>query len=168
MSTLSVLLSLLFLSMITTAIPTNISPKEESTHLHFYFHEIFAGPNATLVKSATLNLNSTFGDINVFDNALRTGPQPDSALIGRAQGIGVHAAQDGSQGLAIINFIFTAGEYKDSSLSTMGVLKASGQSDRNIVGGTGKFRFARGYMLSKLVDSTATSLVVVFDMYFMH
>ncbi|KAJ3681444.1 hypothetical protein LUZ60_015933 [Juncus effusus] len=171
MSTPSSFLSLfLIATMIIPAISTPVSPEEKSTHLHFFFHEIESGPNTTVVKSATLNLNSTFGDINVFDNTLRTGPQPDSPLIGRAQGMGVHAAQDGSQGLTIINFFFTAGDYKDSSLATLGVIKASGPSDRNIVGGTGKFRFARGYMVSKLVNSssTATSIVVEFDMYLLH
>lgn len=82
--------------------------------------------------------------------------------------MGVHAALDGSQGLTAINFFFTATEYNGSSLATLGMIKASGPSDRCIVGGTGKFRFARGYMLSKLVNSTATSIVVEFDMYIMH
>ncbi|KAJ4802277.1 Dirigent protein [Rhynchospora pubera] len=160
-------LCLLFIAtLITTSKPD--SPKEKLTHLHFYFHEVESGPNATLVTSITLHRNTTFGDINVFDNTLRVGPQPDSALIGGAQGMGVHAALDGSQGLAAINFFFTAGEYNGSSLATLGVIKASGPSERSIVGGTGKFRFARGYMLSKLVNSTATSLVVEFDMYFTH
>ncbi|KAJ4776156.1 Dirigent protein [Rhynchospora pubera] len=160
------LLFIATLSLITTSRPD--SPKEKLTHLHFYFLEVESGPNATVVTSITLHRNTTFGDINVFDNTLRVGPQPDSALIGGAQGMGVHAALDGSQGLTAINFFFTAGEYNGSSLATLGVIKASGPSERSIVGGTGKFRFARGYMLSKLVNSTATSLVVEFDMYFTH
>jgi hypothetical protein len=111
---------------------------------------------------------STFGDLNVFDNALREGPDPAaSRLIGRAQGIGVHASLDESGGLTAINFVFSDyGEFSGSTLATMGHFTVSGPSERSIVGGTGKLRFARGYMTSKLLSSTDTSIVVVFDMYF--
>ncbi|XP_078152972.1 dirigent protein 1-like [Carex rostrata] len=167
MPTQATLCYLLFIATVISA-STPTSPTEKLTHLHFYFHEVDSGPNSTVVTSATLHHNTTFGDINLFDNTLRVGPQPDSTLIGGAQGMGVHAALDGSQGLTAINFFFTAGEYNGSSLATLGVIKKSGPSDRNIIGGTGKFRFARGYMLSKLVNSTATTIVVEFDMYIMH
>ncbi|KAF0890991.1 hypothetical protein E2562_005100 [Oryza meyeriana var. granulata] len=141
----------------------------ELTHLHFYFHEVDAGtPNATVVNVASLHRNSsTFGDVNVFDNALREGPDPASRLIGKAQGIGVHASLDESGGLTAINFVFSDyGAYSGSALATLGHLTTSGPSERSIVGGTGKLRFARGYMTSKLLSSTDTAIVVVFDMYF--
>ena len=110
---------------------------------------------------------STFGDVNVFDNALREGADPASRLIGRAQGIAVHASLDESGGLTAVNFVFSDyGRYSGSTLATQGHLTVSGPSERCIVGGTGKLRFARGYMISKLLSSTDTSIVVVFDMYF--
>ncbi|CAL5029437.1 unnamed protein product [Urochloa decumbens] len=139
------------------------------THIHFYFHEVQAGaPNATVVVVASLHKNaSTFGDVGVFDNALREGPDPASRLIGRAQGVGVHASLDESSGLTAINFVFSDyGEYSGSTLATLGRLSLSGPSERSIVGGTGKLRFARGYMTSKLLSSKGASIVVVFDMYF--
>ncbi|CAD6261854.1 unnamed protein product [Miscanthus lutarioriparius] len=142
---------------------------EKLTHLHFYFHEVNAGaPNATVVNVASLHKNtSTFGDLNVFDNALREGPDPASRLIGRAQGIGVHASLDESGGLTTIDFVFSDyGKYSGSTLATQGHFIVSGPSERSIVGGTGKLQFARGYMISKLLSSTDTSIVVVFDMYF--
>ncbi|KAG8066612.1 hypothetical protein GUJ93_ZPchr0004g40401 [Zizania palustris] len=141
----------------------------ELTHLHFYFHEIDAGtPNATVVNIASLHRNSsTFGDVNVFDNALREGSDPASRLIGRAQGLAVHASLDESGGLTAINFVFSDyGAYSGSTLATLGHISASGPSERSIVGGTGELRFARGYMSSRLLSSTDTSIVVVFDMYF--
>ncbi|WOL04485.1 hypothetical protein Cni_G13206 [Canna indica] len=142
---------------------------EKLTHLHFYFHEIDAGPNSTVVMSVDLHKNgTTFGNIGIFDNTLRTGPEPSSALIGRAQGIGVHSALDDKTGLTTINLVFTAGEYKDSSLALLGLFKVTGESDRSIVGGSGRFRLARGYALSKLVNSTTTTLVVEFDVYVKH
>jgi hypothetical protein len=42
----------------------------------------------------------------------------------------------------------------------------SGAWEQIIVGGTGKLRFARGYMVSELAASTNTSIAVVFDSYF--
>ncbi|KAG2569572.1 hypothetical protein PVAP13_7NG429600 [Panicum virgatum] len=133
---------------------------EVLTHLHFYFHEVEAGaPNATVVNVASLHRNaSTFGDLNVFDNALREGPDPASRLVGRAQGIGVHASLDESGGLTAIVFAFSDyGEYSGSTLATLGHLTVSGP---------GRLRFARGYMTNSLVSSKGSSIVVVFDMYF--
>uniref|UniRef100_A0A0E0DJR5 Dirigent protein n=1 Tax=Oryza meridionalis TaxID=40149 RepID=A0A0E0DJR5_9ORYZ len=141
----------------------------ELTHLHFYFHEVDAGtPNATVVNVASLHRNSsTFGDVNVFDNELREGPDPASRLIGRAQGLAVHASLDETGGLTAINFVFSDyGAYSGSTLATQGHFITTGPSERSIVGGTGKLRFARGYMTSKLLRSTDTAIVVVFDMHF--
>ncbi|KAI4969410.1 hypothetical protein ZWY2020_000340 [Hordeum vulgare] len=138
-------------------------------HLHFYFHEVNAGtPNATVVNVASLHKNSsTFGDLNVLDNALRAGPDPASRLLGRAQGLALHASLDESGGLTAITFNFSDyGAYSGSTLATLGHIGVSGPAERSIVGGTGKLRFARGYMVSSLLSSTDTSIVVVFDMYF--
>ena len=110
-----------------------------------------------------------FGDVEVFDNELREGPDPASRLIGRAQGFGVNASLDGSSIFTAIDFVFSGdyGEYSGSTLTTQGQLDPTGgPSERSIVGGTGKLRFARGYMKSRLVSSTNTTIVVVFDMYF--
>ena len=111
----------------------SVAADEALTHLHFYFHEVDGGvPNATVVNVASLHRNaSTFGDLNVSDNAQREGPDPASRLVGRAQGIGV------SGGLMAIVFAFSDyGEYSGSTLATLGHLTVSGPSERSIVGGT--------------------------------
>ncbi|KAJ1273356.1 hypothetical protein BS78_06G273800 [Paspalum vaginatum] len=158
--------SLVLLLLLASGGGASAADEDELTHLHFYFREIEAGaPNATVVNVASLHKNaSSFGDLNVFDNALREGPNPASRLIGRAQGIGVHASLDDSGGLTAIEFVFS--DYGTYSGSTLGHFTVSGPSERSIVGGTGKLRFARGYMISKLLSSTDSSLVVVFDMFF--
>ncbi|BAH92863.1 Os04g0666800, partial [Oryza sativa Japonica Group] len=75
------------------------------------------------------------------------------------------AGRDGR--LTAINFVFSDyGAYSGSTLATQGHFITTGPSERSIVGGTGKLRFARGYMTSKLLSSTDTAIVVVFDMYF--
>ncbi|KAM0891780.1 hypothetical protein ACQ4PT_026163 [Festuca glaucescens] len=140
----------------------------QATHLRFYVHEVDVGTNATVVNVASLHRNSSkFGDVNVFDNMVREGPDPASRLIGRAQGLAVHASLDGRSGLVAINFVFSDyGGYSGSALTTQGPMGESGVWEQSIVGGTGKLRFARGYMVSDLVASTNTSIVVVFDCYF--
>ncbi|XP_051228492.1 pterocarpan synthase 1 [Lolium perenne] len=159
-----------FLALSVVLIGGAVSAVDEGLiHLHFYFHEVDAGtPNATVVNVASLHKNSsTFGDVNVFDNALRAGPDPVSRLIGRAQGFALHTSLDESGGLTAITFAFDDyGGYSGSTLATLGHIGVSGPSERSIVGGTGKLRFARGYMASRLLSSTDTSIVVVFDMYF--
>ncbi|NP_001388212.1 pterocarpan synthase 1 isoform 1 precursor [Zea mays] len=166
----SVSVSLMLLLLVLSASASAASAADgKLIHLHFYFHEVDAGtPNATVVNVASLHKNaSTFGDLNVFDNALREGADPASRLIGRAQGIGVHASLDESGGLTAIDFAFSDyGEYSGSTLATTGHFTVSAPSERSIVGGTGKLRFARGYLTSRLLSSTDTSIVVVFDMYF--
>ncbi|KAF8769192.1 hypothetical protein HU200_006695 [Digitaria exilis] len=161
--------ALMMLLITCCAVAAAAGDDHELTHLHFYFHEVNAGePNASVVNVASLHKNgSTFGDVNVFDSALREGPSPASRLIGRAQGIGVHASLDESGGLTATDIVFSDyGEYSGSTLSTTGHFNVSGPSERSIVGGTGKLRFARGYMISELLSSTDTGIVVVFDLYF--
>ncbi|KAJ3678054.1 hypothetical protein LUZ60_001857 [Juncus effusus] len=136
------------------------------THLHFYFHEKYRGANATSNVVASLNRpNSTFGNIVVFDNPLRAGPEPDSSLIGWAQGTAVRCAFAEESVLAIINLVFIDGKFKGSSISVYGLVDGSGSADRTIVGGSGRFRMAKGYVLTKIVNSTAVSLVAQYDAY---
>ncbi|KAL6844153.1 hypothetical protein ACP4OV_025826 [Aristida adscensionis] len=115
---------------------------QELIHLHFYFHEVNAGtPNATAVNVAGLH---------------------------KALGFVVDASLDGSGGFAsAINFVFSDyGELSGSTLAIQGRFAFSGASERSIVGGTGKLRFARGYVTSRLVSSTDTGFAVGFDMYY--
>ncbi|RRT65121.1 hypothetical protein B296_00010815 [Ensete ventricosum] len=143
------------------------SADDKFTHLHFYFHEKDSGPNATLVTAVEPPKNSTtsFGSIVVYDNVLRERDDPASALIGRAQGIGAITALDGGSGLAAMNLVFTAGEYNGSTLALLGRFVAGAVSERGIVGGSGRFRLARGYSLSKVVSSTTAAVVAEFDVY---
>ncbi|XP_020094180.1 uncharacterized protein LOC109714125 isoform X4 [Ananas comosus] len=134
------------------------------THLHFYFHEIVSGPNKTSFIVAGPNLTShEFGDIVVFDNALRVGPDPNSKLIGRAQGMSVLASLSDQSVLTPINFVFTEGEYKGSTLTLFGRVPASGTAERTVVGGTGQFRLARGYAISSVLPEPLTGKVWKLD-----
>ncbi|KAJ3688942.1 hypothetical protein LUZ61_018106 [Rhynchospora tenuis] len=138
----------------------------KKTHLHFYFHEILSGPNATVktVVNPSNSTKSTFGDITVVDDMLREGPDDNSTLIGRVQGLVAAVGRDGSLE-SMHNFVFTKGKYNGSTLAIYGRVVLGVTIERPVIGGTGLFRLAFGYSLAKPVVSSATKLVYEFDVY---
>ncbi|WOL05563.1 dirigent protein 2-like [Canna indica] len=137
----------------------------DDIHLHFFFHEKVAGtPNATSIAVVD---KGGFGTLKVYDNALRVTAELDSAIIGRGQGMGAYSTLTSVGGaLTVMNLVFTAGEYSGSTLALMGVFTMGSVSERSIVGGSGQFRLARGYALTKVVSPTgATTTVAEFDVY---
>ncbi|WVZ87604.1 hypothetical protein U9M48_034215 [Paspalum notatum var. saurae] len=142
---------------------------KELTHFQFYFHEVRTGaPNETSVLVASQYKNgTTFGDLKVFDNALREGADPSSLLIGRARGLGVTASLDNSGALTTIEFVFSDyGMYTGSTMATVGHFIMTDTAERSIVGGTGMLRFARGYFTTKIIVFEQGYLVALIDMYF--
>ncbi|KQJ88833.1 dirigent protein 20 [Brachypodium distachyon] len=141
------------------------------THIRMYMHETFAGPNATLIMSvpSPLGGNATFGSVGVLDNELRNGrDRQRSALLGRFQGVFAGAGQVNPPGLvSAINLVFTAGEYRGSTLAMLGPVLAFGVPiERALVGGTGKFRMARGYCVMTFLETTSpVSLVNQLDLF---
>ncbi|RRT42254.1 hypothetical protein B296_00029410 [Ensete ventricosum] len=142
---------------------------EKFTHVHFYFHETRSGPNTTVANYKNLTSTPSFAYIGVFDNYLRVGTDPSSALLGRAQGAGVFAMPDGRSGLlTATEFVFTAGKYNGSTLTMLGMYAAAGEVERSIIGGSGRFRLARGYVLSMVISIDDLRLVAKFDVYVKH
>ncbi|RWW76797.1 hypothetical protein BHE74_00015082 [Ensete ventricosum] len=116
------------------------------THLHYYLHANYGGPNTTTITVVSPPGNdsgSSFGSI---------------------------AASLGSPAyLSAFNFVFTAGDYNGSSISILGRAAPSDAAiERGVVGGSGMFRMARGYTISRVVKSTGPDdflFVVEFDAY---
>ncbi|URE32739.1 disease resistance response protein 206 [Musa troglodytarum] len=171
------LLLLLSLSLYATiATPSDhehFARKEKMTHLHFYFHEMYSGPNATgLVVAVPPGKNSsidTFGALIVIDDMLREGPERSSKLIGRAQGLSAQASLDGTALLTAINFVFTEGEYNGSTVVILGKTVSSALTiEHTIVGGSGRFRMARGYTVSKVISWGGGCFLMEFDAYIIH
>ncbi|KAJ3697444.1 hypothetical protein LUZ61_001149 [Rhynchospora tenuis] len=139
----------------------------KKTYLHFYLHEILSGPNATVLTVVNPSNNTTsltFGAIAVFDDMLREGPDDNSTLIGRAQGLVGAVGRDGSLE-TMINFVFTEGKYNGSTLALYGRVVLGVTIERPVIGGTGMFRMATGYSLAKPIVASATKLVYEFDVY---
>lgn len=149
--------------------------KEELTHLHFYFHDIVSGPNPTAVQVAaaqTSNTSSTgFGVVVVIDDPLTEGPEPNSKAVGRAQGIYASASQSDMGLLMVLNYVFTEGKFNGSTLSILGRNAVfSAVREMPIVGGSGLFRFARGYAQAKTHTFNLTSgdAIVEYNVYVLH
>ncbi|RRT41687.1 hypothetical protein B296_00050360 [Ensete ventricosum] len=155
---LLLLLLLPFSLFVTVAIArSSHEHREMMTHLRFYFYDYYGGSNATTVKVVSPRGNNTFGSIGVGENILREGPLSSSKLIGKAQELTVQASLERPAYLSTLNFVFTAGKYNGSSFSIFGRVVLTEPIERGIVGGTGKFRMARGYTISRLIRSTGTT-----------
>ncbi|RRT65506.1 hypothetical protein B296_00041035 [Ensete ventricosum] len=149
------------------------APPEKMTHLHFYFHEKYTSPKATAVLVAvppgTNATFDTFGALIVIDDILRDGPEESSKLIGRAQGLAAQASLEGTQMLTAVNFVFTEGEYNGSTVAILGrIVPTVSPTERSIVGGSGKFRMARGYTVGNTYSFSDGYFVLELDAYIIH
>lgn len=93
----------------------------------------------------------------MMDNALTEGPELSSKEVGRAQGLfGLASIHDRGM-VMLINFVFTEGKCKGSTLSMLGRNPVEDTvREMPIVGGTGVFRFARGYAVAKSLWTIST------------
>ncbi|KAK7319057.1 hypothetical protein RJT34_03769 [Clitoria ternatea] len=159
-----------------TMSPTSLGLlKEKLSHLHFYFHDTPRGPKPTSVRVAQAsmtNMSSTgFGFVVMCDDPLTVGPEPGSKLVGKAQGIYGSADQEQTGLLMVMNLVFTEGKYNGSTLSLLGRnMMYSAVREMPIVGGSGVFRFARGYALAKThtFDLKTRDAVVEYNVYLIH
>ncbi|XP_057507823.1 dirigent protein 22-like [Actinidia eriantha] len=151
--------------------------REKLTHLHFYFHDILSSNHPTavqVIKAASTTYSTSpigFGSVVVMDDSLTLGPEPNSKEVGRAQGIYTAAQRIVPGFLMVLNFAFSEGKYNGSSLSVLGrntVLSAV--REMPVIGGSGIFRFSRGYALARTYWSNVTTgnAVVEYNVYVFH
>ncbi|KAF5752027.1 Disease resistance-responsive (dirigent-like protein) family protein [Tripterygium wilfordii] len=139
-----------------------VGEKETVTNLQFYFHDTFTGNNPSAIVVVSLNSTkqnpATFGSIVMADDPLTVTPDPNSKLVGRAQGLYGSAGQTELSLIMDISLIFTDGFYNGSSLSISGINPASNPvREIPIVGGTGIFRMARGFAIARTYSFNLTS-----------
>lgn len=176
MASSSQLLSLLALLLAVSSSPSLLAvqaavqyPGDRLTHICVYMHETVSGQHATMLRSvqSPLGGNSMFGTVNVLDNELRDGPDRwASNLVGRFQGLFVGSGVVSPPGLMTsMNVVFTAGKYNGSTLALLGpVLDFEAPVERSLVGGTGRFRMARGYsVMTSVRNYTTPDSVVLVD-----
>ncbi|MCL7040439.1 hypothetical protein MKW94_015587 [Papaver nudicaule] len=124
--------------------------KEKVTKLHFYFHDTVSGKNPTgvvVAQAPTTNQSSTgFGLLAIIDDPLTTGPEITSKLIGRAQGLVGFASQEELASLMALSYVFTDGKLNGSTISIVTRNPIMNPvREFAVVGGTGLFKFARGF-----------------------
>ncbi|XP_057546123.1 dirigent protein 23-like [Amaranthus tricolor] len=148
---------------------------DKKTQLTFYFHETRSGSNPSgiqIAKAKSTDQSSTrFGSLTMIDNALTEGPEPTSKLVGRAQGMHGSVDLNESALMMVMNLYFLEGEYNGSTLSVLGRDSLSASTgELPVVGGTGTFRFAKGYaqIKSQTFDSKTGDGVVQFNVFVNH
>ncbi|KAG6387012.1 hypothetical protein SASPL_152194 [Salvia splendens] len=137
---------ILFLTLFTYS-NARLGPIKE-TELTVYFQDYSSGPNATVIEcpppSSGLNF-STFGAMFCADDPITEGFEDSSALIARGRGLNVISSLDGSSAHVMLSIVFIGGKYNGSSIEIYGNDPRTGYREVPVVGGTGKFRLARGY-----------------------
>ncbi|CAB67637.1 putative protein [Arabidopsis thaliana] len=109
--------------------------------------------------------------IPLVDDILTVGPEITSEEVGRAQGIFASADQNNFGLLMAFNFVFTKGEFSGSTVSMYGRNPIfSKVREMPIIGGTGAFRFGRGYAQAKTFtfNTTSGNAVVKYNVYIWH
>ncbi|KAH6813290.1 hypothetical protein C2S51_022308 [Perilla frutescens var. frutescens] len=126
---------------------------QKVTRLRFYLHDVIGGDKPTVWTVARCNLTdvlpSAFGKLVVLDNLVTEEPDVNSAVVGRLQGtVGLADLREKAL-VMLLNLVFTEGEYEGSTLSIVG-RNPLGDEVREvpIVGGTGKFRMATGFIIT--------------------
>lgn len=150
--------------------------REKYTHIHFYFHDIItAPPQPTAIPVAQgPNTNKStmgFGILLIADDPLTEGPELTSTRVGQAQGMYASASQEELAFAMIFNFAFTSGKYNGSTLSLLGRNAIfNNVREMPIVGGSGLFRWARGYAEARTysIDLKTNNAVVEYNIYVMH
>ncbi|XP_066393081.1 dirigent protein 1-like [Miscanthus floridulus] len=142
-------------------------------HLHFFMHDGYTGPSPTavLIVNGTVPVlaGNRFGDTVVMDDVLTEGPSRASRPVGRAQGTYVTASlQEGHPAMLLsMNVVLTDYDgYTGSTVAVMGRNDVTAPvRELSIVGGTGRFRMASGYVLWKTASWRGKNAVLELDVF---
>ncbi|CAK8574810.1 unnamed protein product [Lathyrus sativus] len=127
-----------------------LSKKEKLNHFKFYWHNIATGKNATSIEVVPspkmINSTTYFGSISMMDSPLTIRPELSSKLVGKAEGFYASASQVELGLLMAMNCALIEGKYNGSSITILGRNPVFDKvKEMPVVGGTGVFKFARGY-----------------------
>ncbi|XP_047321176.1 dirigent protein 22-like [Impatiens glandulifera] len=148
--------------------------KEKLTHFRFYWHDVVSGPkpsSVTVVPPITNGSTTFFGLVNIIDNPLTLGPNITSKRVGQGQGLYASASLEEIGLLMLMNIAFTEGEYNGSTFTVLGRNTVfSKVREMAVVGGSGIFRLARGYVQAKtyFLDLKSGDATVEYNAYVLH
>ncbi|PHU29928.1 Dirigent protein 3 [Capsicum chinense] len=124
--------------------------REKLSHFRFYWHDVLSGskPTSMIIIPPPKNTTTGFGQMNMIDNALTLGPELSSKIVGRAQGFYAAASLNDVGLMMVMNFAFIEGKYNGSTFTILGRNPVFEKvREMAVIGGSGLFRFARGYIL---------------------
>ncbi|PKI48151.1 hypothetical protein CRG98_031416 [Punica granatum] len=147
--------------------------KEKLTHFRLYWQEVVSGKNPTSIRviQPVNGSQVLLGLVQIFDNALTLGPDPDSKMVGRAQGFVIQPDQNEIALLKAENFVFVEGKYNGSAITILGRNSvANTVREMPIVGGSGLFRFARGYvqLRTHAFNNETLDTILEYNVYVLH
>ncbi|CAF1927786.1 hypothetical protein Bca4012_071400 [Brassica carinata] len=157
----------------STTTPFEGHKPEKLTHLHFYFHDVITGDKPTAIRvAAPPGANSSavsFGVVMIADDPLTEGPDPSSKEVGRAQGMYVSTDMNMLSFTMVFNLVFTEGEFNGSTIAMYGRNPIMSKvREMPIIGGTGVFRFARGYAQARTYKLVGLNAVVEYNVFIWH
>ncbi|KAM0911992.1 hypothetical protein ACQ4PT_013103 [Festuca glaucescens] len=161
------------LTLLALALAAPLAARAADTHLHFFLHDQVSGSNPTAVQiikgpgsTSSAIPGIAFGDTTVIDDALTETPSATSAAVGRAQGYYMMSSQSGAVLMMCVNLLLTAGDYNGSTLAVIGRDDIMATTrELSVVGGTGKFRMATGYVLWRTNSSSGPDVTAELDVY---
>ncbi|KAA8524701.1 hypothetical protein F0562_011124 [Nyssa sinensis] len=153
------------LSFLLLAIVTHSEAKLgnlKETNMVFYMHDIEGGTNITAIPVAGIPNKRwwflQFGTIYAVDELLTEQYDSNSTQVGRAHGIYVNSALDGSDLHFLMSLVFTNKAFNGSTLEIQGADRVFQKyREVSVVSGTGKFRLARGKLLLLDIGNNAIS-----------
>ena len=107
----------------------------------------------------------------MIDNPLTIGPNLSSKMVGKAQGFYASADQEEVGLLMVMNFVFIDGKYNGSTFTVLGRNTVfSTVREMPVIGGSGLFRFATGYVQAKtyMLNYTSGDATVEYNAYVTH
>ncbi|KAK1323577.1 hypothetical protein QJS10_CPA02g00579 [Acorus calamus] len=148
---------------------------EKLSHLRFYWHDIVSGRNPTAVtvaQATTTNASPTgFGAVVMIDDPLTESPELGSRLVGRAQGMYASSDKEAVGLIMAMNFVFVEGKHNGSTLTVLGRNEVLTETrEMPVVGGSGSFRFARGYVQARThwFDMNTGDATVEYNVFVLH
>ena len=168
--------TIFFLLLLAIPICLEAKPlKLKQTQVVFYMHDWETGANVTAIPIAGLPKKpwavGRFATIIDIDDALPETIVRNSAQIGRAQGIYVNSALDGSDLHFLMSVVFTNKQYNGSSLEIQGANRFFNKyREVSVVSGTGMFRLARGYAILETVylDLPVSNAIIRWNVTVLH
>ncbi|KAL5056397.1 hypothetical protein RYX36_037079 [Vicia faba] len=116
--------------------------------------QLFCQLSVSKIKSGP----TIHGTIFAVDDPITLASSPTSTQIGSAQGIIIVTSQDGANVNIILSIVFNNAQYSGSTLEIQGTSRQrENLRELSIVGGIGRFRFARGFIVFETISYDASN-----------